>query len=222
MAMKGQIIVIEGTDGSGKATQAKLLFEFLKAKGENVVLQSFPNYESKSSGPVKMYLAGEFGDNANALDAYQASILYATDRLCTMQKLKEHLENGGCIVLDRYTQSNMIHQAGKIKDEKERDEFLNWLNELEFETLKLPKPDVVLFLDVPVEVSKRLANERANLKAGTKKDIHESDKNHLQNANNAGKYVAKKFGWKRVDCTENGKIKSIDEIHKLIKNELGF
>lgn len=220
--MKGKIFAIEGTDGSGKATQAKLLFEFLKSKGENVVLQSFPNYESASSGPVKLYLSGELGENANDFSPYQSSVLFAVDRLCTMQKLKQHLENGGCVVLDRYTQSNMIHQAGKIKDEKERDKFLNWLNELEFETLKLPKPDVVLFLDVPVEVSKRLANERANLKAGTKKDIHESDKNHLQNAYDAGKYVAKKFGWKVIDCTIGGQIKSIDEIHKLIKKELGY
>ena len=220
--MKGKIIVIEGTDGSGKATQAKLLFDFLKSKGENVILQSFPNYESASSGPVKMYLAGELCENANDFSAYQSSVLFAVDRLCTMQKLKNHIENGGIVVMDRYVQSNMIHQAGKIKDEKEKDKFLNWLNEFEFETLSLPKADEVLFLDVPVEVSKRLANERKNLKAGTKKDIHESDKDHLQNAYEAGKYVAKKFGWKRVDCIEGGKIKPISEIHQLIKNELGF
>lgn len=220
--MKGKIIVIEGTDGSGKATQAKLLFEFLKSKGENVILQSFPNYESLSSGPVKMYLSGELGENANDFSAYQSSVLFAVDRLCTMQKLKNHIENGGIVVMDRYVQSNMIHQAGKIKDEKERDKFLNWLNDFEFEILSLPKADEVLFLDVPVEVSKRLANERKNLKAGTKKDIHENDRSHLQNAYYAGKYVAKKFGWKVINCTKDGQIKSIEEIHELIKNELGY
>lgn len=220
--MKGKIIVIEGTDGSGKATQAKLLFEFLKAKGEKAILQSFPNYESPSSGPVKLYLNGELGEHANDFTAYQSSVLFAVDRLCTMQKLNDFLENGGIVVLDRYVQSNMTHQAGKIANEKDRDAFLNWLNEFEFETLKLPKPDVVLFLDVPVEVSKCLANERKNLKAGTKKDIHENDKNHLENAYNAGKYVAKKFGWHVIPCTENGEIKSINEIHELIKKELGY
>ena len=220
--MSGKIIVIEGTDGSGKATQAEMLFKFLKDRGENVILQAFPNYDSISSGPVKMYLSGEFGEDANNFSAYQSSVLFAVDRLCTMQKLKKHLDDGGIIVMDRYVQSNMTHQAGKIKDEKQRDEFLDWLNDFEFGLLSLPKPDVVLFLDVPVEVSKKLANERGSLKAGTKKDIHENDKNHLQNAYDAGKYVAKKFNWKIIPCTENGQIKSMTEIHELIKKQLGY
>ena len=151
--MKGKIIVIEGTDGSGKATQANLLCEFLKSKGENCILQSFPNYDSPSSGPVKMYLSGELSENANEVSAYQSSVLFAVDRLCTMQKLKIHLDEGGIVVMDRYVQSNMTHQAGKIQDGKERDKFLDWLSDFEFGLLDLPKPDFVMFLDVPVEVS---------------------------------------------------------------------
>ena len=106
-----------------------------------MIRQSFPNYESESSGPVKMYLAGEFGDAKNGFDSYQGSSLYAVDRLCTMAKLKDFYKDGGIIIFDRYVQSNMIHQAGKIKDEKERDKFLEWVDDLEFEKLKLPRPE---------------------------------------------------------------------------------
>lgn len=213
----GYIIVIEGTDGSGKQTQATKLYEKLKNDGVNVVRQSFPNYESPSSAPVKMYLGGELCKTASELDAYQTSILYATDRLCTYQKdLKTHYENGGVIVFDRYVESNMLHQAGKIKNMEERDKYLDWLNELEFGYLKLPKANKVIFLDMPPEVSKRLANERGELKVGKKQDIHEQDANHLIDAYNSGKYVANKFGWDVVQCMDGDRLKSIDEIHNEI------
>lgn len=215
--LKGRIIVIEGTDGSGKQTQTQKLFEQLKNYGQNVIKQSFPNYESSSSGPVKMYLNGELGEHANDLDAYQASALFAVDRLCTLKKLKNHYENGGVILFDRYVESNMVHQAGKIQDEDEREKFLNWLCNLEFNVLKLPKPDAVIFLDMPVQYSKNLANARQGLKAGTKRDIHEQDEEHLLNAYNAGKQVASKYGWKVVKCVdEKGKIKSIEQINEEI------
>ena len=165
----GYIIVIEGTDGSGKQTQSIKLYERLKSEGYSVIRQSFPNYESDSSAPVKMYLGGQLCKSASELDAKQTSVLFAVDRLCTyMKELKEHYEAGGIIILDRYTQSNMLHQAGKIHDRYERDKFLDWLDKFEFEELKLPRADKVIFLDVPPEVSMRLAHERSNLKAGTK------------------------------------------------------
>ena len=217
--MKNKLIVIEGTDGSGKKTQAKILCERIKTLGENCIVQSFPNYDSASSEPVKMYLNGEFGD-ANCLDAYQANSLYAVDRLCTMQKLKPHIENGGCIVFDRYVESTMLHQAGLISDIVKRDEFLDYVNNFEFGTLKLPKPDLVVFLDVPIEFSTKLAQSRQEYKSGNKKDIYEEDVHHLTNAYLAGKYVAEKYGWIVIKCVKDGKMMTIEEISDLIFNEI--
>lgn len=224
MEKKGYIIVIDGTDGCGKQTQSKILTQRLKDSGYPVKLQSFPNYDSPSSGPVKMYLGGEFGD-VNSMDSYQASSLYAVDRLCTFSRdLKGFYEDGGILILDRYTQANMIHQAGKLHSHQEVDKLLEWIDEFEFETLKLPRPDRVIFLDVPVEVSMKLMEERGIHKTGTKKDVHEEDPNHLRHAYDAGKYVGNKFGWDMIDCTENGKLKSIEDISDIIwqrvKNDL--
>ena len=217
----GYIIVIEGTDGSGKQTQSVKLYERLKSDGYNVIRQSFPNYESNSSAPVKMYLGGELCKNASYMYAYQTSALFAVDRLCTyMKDLKAHYDKGGVIILDRYTQSNMLHQAGKIHDKIERDKFLDWLDKFEFEELKLPRADKVIFLDVPPKVSIRLAHERADLKAGTKQDIHEQDVNHLIDAYNSGKYVANKYNWDVVSCVEGERLKSIEQIHEEIMDTL--
>ena len=212
----GYIIVIDGTDGCGKQTQSKALFERLTALGLPVRLQSFPNYDSPSTGPVKMYLGGEFGDD-KSMDAYQASVLYAVDRLCTYtQDLKNFYENGGIIVMDRYVQANMLHQACKIGDKKEVDKYLKWLDSLEFGDLKLPRANRVLFLDVPVEVSHRLMEERGIHKTGTAKDIHEQNAEHLRKAYESGKYCASKMNWDVIDCTNNGNMKSIEEISNMI------
>jgi len=214
----GYIIVIDGTDGCGKQTQSKALYNKLLAEGFEVKLQSFPNYESPSASPVKMYLGGEFG-NDSSMNAYQASVLYAVDRLCTYQKdLKEFYENGGIIVMDRYVQANMLHQACKIGDREEVDKFLDWLDRLEFGDLKLPRADKVLFLDVPVEVSEILMKERGINKSGTKKDVHEENSEHLKNAYASGKYCSQKLGWDTIECVENGQMKSVDEISDIIWN----
>ncbi|MBP3581207.1 MAG: deoxynucleoside kinase, partial [Clostridia bacterium] len=178
--MKGIIISIEGTDGAGKHTQQQLLVSDLKELGYNVVDQSFPHYDSDSSAPVKMYLAGEFGKDANALDAYQASVLYAVDRMCTYQKsLKEHYENGGILLFDRYVQSNFIHQCSKIDDMNEKMKFIEWEEALEYDTLKLPRPDLIFFIEMPVEKSLELARARAEYKTGESKDIHEEDTTYM-------------------------------------------
>lgn len=207
------IIDIEGTDGSGKYTQSKMLCEHLIEKGINCKLHSFPSYESLSSGPVKMYLGGEFGDNANSLDAYQASSLYAVDRLCTVKKMQHDFEDG-VLILDRYTPSNMMHQACKIKDKEERDKCLDWIENFEYECLKLPRPNIIFFLDMPIETSKQLANARTNLKAGTSQDLHEKDKEYLTNAYNTGIEVSKKYGWKQIHCLDKDKnVKTKEEIH---------
>ena len=209
----GYIIVIEGTDGSGKQTQTEKLYNRLINDGYNVARQSFPNYSSPSSEPVKMYLGGELCENPSDLNAYQTSSLYAVDRLCTYQKtLKNFYESGGLIIFDRYVESNMLHQAGKIKDKVARDNFLAWLDNFEFEVLKLPRANQVVFLDVPPQVSIRLANARADLKVGKSKDIHEQDPQHLIDAYNAGQYVANKYGWTKINCIRDNNLKSIDEI----------
>ncbi|MBR2467575.1 MAG: deoxynucleoside kinase [Clostridia bacterium] len=217
--MKNKLIVIEGTDGSGKKTQTQLLHQRLVDSGINCLVQSFPNYESNSSQPVKMFLNGEFG-GANCFDAYQANSLYAVDRLLTMQKYKEHIANGGSIVFDRYVQSTMLHQAAVIDDKTELDKFLDYVENFEFGVLKLPKPDLVVFLDVPVEYSKKLADARESYKTGNKKDIFEEDVEHLHKAYNSGKYVADKFGWIVINCVEDGKLLSIDEISNKIYSEI--
>ncbi len=216
--MKGIIISIEGTDGAGKHTQQQLLLSDLKELGYNVVDQSFPNYESGSSAPVKMYLGGEFGKSANVLDAYQASVLYAVDRMCTYQKtLKEHYENGGILLFDRYVQSNFIHQCSKIDDMDEKMKFIEWEENLEYDTLKLPRPDLVFFIEMPVEKSLELARARAEYKTGESKDIHEEDTEYMSKSYNNGLTLAKKLGWNIIHCVdENDNIKHIEDIHKEI------
>lgn len=210
----GFMITIEGSDGSGKQTQAHKLYERLKNEGYNVMLQSFPNYLSPACGGVKMYLSGEFGENDTCFDAYQASVLYSVDRLCTYNRdLKDFYENGGIIILDRYIESNMIHQAGKILDKNKLDAFLDWLIDFEHNKLKIPMANKVIFLNVPPEISKALANARTTLKAGTSKDIHEKSKDHLQRAFKAGMYVGQKFNWSIINCVKDNKMRSIDDIH---------
>ena len=212
------IIDIEGTDGCGKKTQTDLLFDFLTNKGYKVKKISFPSYESESSALVKMYLRGEFGENANDVNAYQSSALFAVDRFATMSKIR--VEDYDYVLFDRYVPSNMIHQSTKIQDKKCLDEFLDWIEDFEYNKLKLPKPDKILFLDVPVEISIKLARQRANLKNGEQKDIHEKDDDHLINAYNKAKYISNKFNWTTVDCVANNNIKTIDEIHKDILTKL--
>lgn len=222
----GYIIAVDGTDGSGKKTQVDRLYNRLVELGYNVKRHSFPNYNSLSSAPVQMYLNGEFGNKDTSLDSYQASVLYAVDRLCTYQiELKEFYENGGIILFDRYVQANMIHQACKIGDREKVDEFLDWLDKLEFGKLRLPKADRVFFLDMPVEYSMKLASSRGEFKSNTKKDIHEQDPDHLNRAYSMANYVSDKYKWNRISCVENDSIKSIDEIHNeiynVVKEDLG-
>jgi len=217
--MKHVLITIEGTDGCGKKTQVKRLYDYLKAKKHEVITVSFPNYDSASSGPVKMYLGGEFGETGDCMTAYQASALYAVDRMATMTKLMKSLEKPTIILFDRYVQSNMIHQAGKIKCEQELEDFLDWLDKFEFETLKLPRVDKTIFLDVPVEVSYRIASEREQMKIGEafSYDIHERDKKHLLESYIAGKFVAQKYDWEVINCADGDRLKSISDIHEMIK-----
>jgi len=213
------IIDIEGTDGSGKKTQTKMLYDFLVSKGYRCLMVSFPNYESNSSAPVKMYLGGELGDSADCLDGYQTSSLFAVDRLATMKQI--NVDDYDYVLMDRYTPSNMIHQSTRIKDKQELDIFLNWLEDFEYGKLKLPKPDKILFLDMPVEYSIQLARARSELKNGQARDILEEDSSHLFTAYERAKYVAEKFNWTTISCVDK-KLKTIVEIHLDILTKLSL
>ena len=218
----GKLFVIDGTDGSGKQTQFNKLQERLKEDGVDFRVVSFPNYDSQSSGLVKMYLSGEFGENAKDVSPYIASTFYAGDRYATfITGYKDYYDKGGIILADRYTTANMVHQAGKIQDKEEREKFLNWLWDFEFNLYGLPIPTEVFFLNMPVEKSLELIKDRENkFTHAEKKDIHERDKNHLIDAYNAACYVSKKYNWYEVKCVKENKIRTIEDIHEEIYNEI--
>ena len=212
------IIDIEGVDGCGKNTQTKKLFEYLTNKGFKCRIVSFPNYESGSSMPVKMYLNGELGESIDALDPYQASVLFATDRLLTMKQID--VSKYDYVLFDRYVPSNMIHQASRLKEIEKFLEYVKWAEEFEYDKLKLPRPDKILFLDMPIEMSLKLKRERTELKNGMQQDINEKDEAQLVNASNTAKRIADEFGWIKIDCGQE-ELKSIDEIHQEILTKLG-
>lgn len=216
--MDGIIISIEGTDGSGKHTQQQLLANDLKDLGYKTFDFSFPNYDSPSSAPVRMYLAGEIGNDPNCLDAYQASILYAVDRMCSFKKtIKPHYDNGEIILFDRYVQSNFIHQCSKIDDLDEKQRFIEWEEGFEYGLCGLPKPDLIFFIEMPVEKSLELAHARGQYKNNESKDIHEEDSEYMAKSYKNGLYLAKKLGWNIIHCVDNdGNVKHIEDIHKEI------
>ncbi len=216
-----KLFVIDGTDGSGKQTQFEKLKERLKKEGIEYKVVSFPNYDSPSSSLVKMYLSGEFGKDAKKISPYIASTFYAADRYATFQKeYKEYYEKGGIILADRYTTANMVHQAGKIENREERKKFLDWLWNFEFNLYGLPIPTEVFFLNMPVEKSLELIKNRENkFTHDSKKDIHESDQNHLMDAYHAACEVAKEYHWCEIQCVRNDEIRSIEDIHEEIYQE---
>lgn len=211
---KGKLITIEAGDGSGKATQTKALYDRLQSEGYNVMKVEYPDYDSDSSALVKMYLGGAFGDKAQAVDAYGASAFFAVDRYASFHmKWKQAYEGGAIIIADRYTTSNMVHQAVKLTDDNERERFLNWLWDFEFSKLKLPVPDVVVYLDMDPDVSDQLIAARAKSDSSRGKDIHEKDRDYLHRCHEAYGWVADKYGWKRIGCCSGGSVRSIEEIH---------
>ena len=218
----GKLFVIDGTDGSGKQTQLEMLKERLTKDGIDYKIVSFPNYDSPSSSLVKMYLAGEFGNDAKKISPYIASTFYAADRYATFQTgYKDYYEKGGIILADRYTTANMVHQAGKIKDREERKKFLDWLCDFEFNLYGLPVPTEVFFLNMPVEKSIELMKNRENkFTHDVKKDIHERDKSHLVDAYNAACDVAKEYNWYEVQCVKCDNIRTIKDIHEEIYGEI--
>ncbi len=208
---QGRLIVLEGLDGSGKATQTGLLCRRLEAEGIPVNHISFPNYAESSSALVKSYLAGEFGGTPDAVNAYAASSFYAVDRYAAYLKhWRADYENGVMIVADRYTTSNAIYQMTKLPRE-EWDTFLDWLEEYEYRLLALPRPDRVIYLDMPPEVSQRLMSERYGGNE-SRKDIHEADVTFQRACRESALYAARRLDWQVVACGENGVPRAMEAI----------
>ncbi|MFC1802224.1 dTMP kinase [Patescibacteria group bacterium] len=215
--MKGKFIVIDGTDGTGKGTQSEILKNNLEEKGYKVILFDFPQYGQKSAGLVEEYLNGKYG-SADDVNPKIASIFYTVDRYEASFKIRDYLKNGFIVLSNRYTSANMGHQAGKIKDLNKRDVFLDWLDDLEFNIFKIPRPDLNILLYANPDINQKLVDEKdSKLRkyvGGKKRDIHEEDKNHLQKAFNAFLYVAEKYNWEKIDCLKNGEMRSRKDIAK--------
>lgn len=215
----GKLIVIEGLDGSGKSTQLELLPKNLLGEGIESQTVSFPDYESDSSALVKMYLSGKFGTNPGDVNAYAASLFYAVDRYASFKaNWGEYYNDGGVVVAGRYTTSNAVHQTSKLP-ESEWEDFLSWLYELEYNKVGIPKPDKVIFLDMPVEVSQKLLSHRYSGDEA-KKDIHESDVDYLNACRKAARFTAEYSGWTIIPCAENGQARTIEDISKDILKEV--
>jgi len=211
----GKLIVIDGIDGSGKGTQTRMLQEHLTKEGYDVVSVDFPQYGSKSAGPIEEYLNGKYGK----LDPYRASILYAVDRHDASYKLREWLDAGKIIISNRYVTANAGHQGGNISDPGERDKYFTWLNNLEYEIFGIPKPDLNIIIHVPAETAQKLVDKKNSeqrvYNEGKKRDILEADIEHLKHAEKIFLEIAEKFPnmvlLESVD--ENGKMLSPESVH---------
>ena len=211
----GKLIVIEGTDGSGKSTQFKLLTTRLEKENRSFQKLVFPQYSEPSSALIRMYLGGEFGSNPADVNAYAASTFYAVDRYASYKKVwGQWYENGGLVVSDRYTTSNAVHQASKEMGENQKA-FLKWLYELEYEKLGLPCPDLILYLDVPTDFTETMMRRR-EADTNTQADIHEQDMTYLATCRRTGKMAAEYYGWTVIQCVQDGCMRSIEDIHNEI------
>lgn len=211
----GKLIVFEGTDGSGKSTQFQLLTKHLQADRVQFRTIVFPQYSEPSSALIRMYLGGEFGSKPSDVNAYAASTFYAVDRYASYQKLwKDYYQAGGLVLSDRYTTSNAVHQASKEPPER-RDAFFRWLQDFEYDRLELPRPDIVIYLDVPTELTGQMLRKRES-SAHTQADIHEQNMDYLRQCREVGMDAAKHYGWTIIRCARDGKMRSIDDIHSEI------
>ena len=215
MGIMGKLIVLEGTDGSGKSTQFRLMAQRLTDEKVEFRRLVFPRYDKESSALIRMYLGGEFGNKPSDVNAYAASAFYAVDRYASYkQDWGKWYEDGGLILSDRYTTSNAVHQASKETGES-RDAFLKWLYEFEYDKLGLPRPDLTIYLDVPTDFTEKLMRHREQ-DTGTKADIHEQDTEYLNTCRRTGRAAAEFYGWTVIDCVKDGKMRSIEDIHQEI------
>ncbi len=215
--MKGKLIVIDGTDGSGKATQAGILIEGLRKKGLSVVKADFPVYDSFFGKLAAKYLNGEFG-TADQVSPYLASLIFALDRWEASSDMKKALDEGSIIIANRYVSSNIGHQAGKIKDKAKRKEFVKWIEGLEYGEFGIPRPDLNILLYVPYDIGQKLVDRKEKRDyTDMKRDIHEGDASHLKDAECSFLEVAKEKGWVIIDCVRDGKLMQIEEISSIVK-----
>ena len=211
----GKLIVIEGTDGSGKSTQFKLLTQRLENENHKFQKLVFPQYSEPSSALIRMYLGGEFGTRPSDVNAYAASAFYAVDRYASYKKVwGQWYEDGGLVLSDRYTTSNAVHQASKEPAEKQ-GEFLKWLYEFEYDKMGLPRPDLTIYLDVPTDFTEKMMRSR-EAATNTHADIHEQDLEYLATCRRTGKAAAQYYGWTVIKCVQDGKMRSIEDIHEEI------
>ena len=209
----GKLIVIEGTDGSGKSTQFSLLTQRLSREGRDFQKIVFPQYSEPSSALIRMYLGGEFGSHPEDVNAYAASAFFAVDRYASYKKVwGEYYQGGGLIVSDRYTTSNAVHQASK-EPEGSRQAFLKWLYEFEYDHLGLPRPDLTLYLDVPTDFTEKLLRAREQ-STHTQADIHEQDEAYLKSCRDNAREVVRQCGWHVIRCAEGDNPRSVEEIHR--------
>lgn len=214
---KGKLIVIEGTDGSGKGTQFSLLVERMQKHGIPVVTFDFPRYGAKACGPVEEYLNGVFG-SANEVGAYRGSVFFAVDRYAASFEMKKALEQGAYVLCNRYVASNIGHQGGKIVDPVEKEKYIRWVEDLEYGIFGIPRPDLNIILHVPPEISQQLVDnkEQRNYLGDKKRDIHEEDISHLLHAEQVYLEMAKRLGAKLIECAPQGKLMSISDIQEII------
>lgn len=216
MQQQGKLIVLEGIDGSGKSTQFQRLWKRLEVEGQELRRIVFPRYDNDSSALVRQYLGGMFGNQPSDVNAYAASTFYAVDRYAAFKsEWGSDYDAGKLILSDRYTTSNACHQGAKLEGQQ-RQAYLDWLYDFEFRLLELPRPDLVLYLDVDLDTAQQQMIRRQQQTA-TQADIHEKDLKYLRSCQEAGRYAASYYGWQRVDCmTPAGEMRSIAEIHEQI------
>lgn len=222
MSKQGIFIVIEGSDGSGKGTQFKLIADRLKAQGHDIATYDFPQYDQESSYFVREYLNGNYG-SADSLGAYTPSLFFALDRFQAAQSIKKDLAAGKIVLSNRFIGANLAHQGQKIDDEAERTKYYNWLYDLEFNILGIPKPDVNIVLIVPADIAQKLVDQKdARSYTDKKRDIHEADLNHLQRAVAAYEKLCEQFPEQfiAISGTQGRELLSIPEVTERIWDKI--
>ena len=211
----GKLIVIEGTDGSGKSTQFRMLSQHLEQDQIAFKHLVFPRYQEESSALIRMYLGGAFGDKPSDVNAYAASAFYAVDRYASYKMdWGKWYEDGGLVLSDRYTTSNAVHQASKVSGE-DRNKYLKWLYEFEYDQLGLPRPDLTIYLDVPTDFTEKMLRSREQA-TDTQADIHEKDMAYLATCRQTGRAAAGYYGWTVIQCVKDGQMRTIEDIHSEI------
>ena len=211
----GKLIVIEGTDGSGKSTQFRLMSERLEKDGVSFKHIVFPRYDQDSSALIRMYLGGQFGDKPGDVNAYAASAFYAVDRFASYKMdWGKWYEDGGVVLSDRYTTSNAVHQTAKLEEGQWKD-YLHWLYDFEYDKLALPRPDLTIYLDVPTDFTEKMMRKREQ-DTNTKADIHEKDTAYLATCRQTGRAAAEYYGWTVIHCVKDGAMRTIEDIHNEI------